>query len=139
MPTKKRAKKQPDAASAATAKQVFEPVRSKRRLGRPGKKAQTVPVVEEVKSEMHRILEGQREQLIQLNDDSLQKVNRLRLVDRGCSRSQRWLHRRQADQKRRQLIFTAINRILAGISRKSRREKPSFDPRFIFPIWTAQM
>jgi hypothetical protein len=74
MPIKKRAKK-PGAAPAATAKQVFDAARSKRkrRPGRPRKKAQTVPAVEEVKNLMHRILEGQREQLVQLNDD-LQKV-----------------------------------------------------------------
>jgi hypothetical protein len=66
MPTKKRAKKQPGAAPAVTAKQVFEAARSKRkrRPGRPSKKAEPVPIVAEVKSAMHRILEGQREQLI---------------------------------------------------------------------------
>jgi hypothetical protein len=75
MPTQKRAKKQPGAASAATAKQVFEAVRSKRkrRPGRPRKKAEPVPIVAEVKSVMHRILESQREQLNQLSDD-LQQV-----------------------------------------------------------------
>jgi hypothetical protein len=75
MPTKKRAKKQPGAASAATAKQVFEAARSKRkrRPGRPRKKAEPVPIVAEVKSVMHRILESQREQLNGLSDD-LQQV-----------------------------------------------------------------
>ena len=75
MPTKKRAKKQPEPAPATTAKQLFEAARSKRkrRPGRPSKKAEPVPVLAEVKSVMHRILEGQREQLYQLSDD-LQQV-----------------------------------------------------------------
>jgi len=45
----------------------------KRRPGKPRKKAEPVPVMAEVKSVMHRILEGQREQLYQLSDD-LQQV-----------------------------------------------------------------
>jgi hypothetical protein len=71
MPTKKRTKKQPGVAPAATAKQVFEAARSKRkrRPGRPRKKAEPVPIVAEVKSVMHRIFESQREQLIQLSED----------------------------------------------------------------------
>ena len=75
MPTKKPAKKQPGAAPAATAKQVFEAARSKRkrRPGRPRKKAEPVTVVAEIKSVMHRILESQREQLNQLSED-IQKV-----------------------------------------------------------------
>jgi hypothetical protein len=75
MPTKKRAKKQPEAAPAATAKQVFGAARSKRkrRPGRPRKKAEPVPIVAEVKSIMHRIFESQREQLFQLQED-IQKV-----------------------------------------------------------------
>jgi hypothetical protein len=75
MPIKKRAKKQPGAAPAATAKQVFGAARSKRkrRPVRPRKKAEPVTVAAEVKSVMHRILEGQREQLNQLSDD-LQQV-----------------------------------------------------------------
>ena len=75
MPTQKPAKKQPGAASAATAKQVFEAARSKRkrRPGKPRKKAEPVPVMVEVKSVMHRILESQREQLIQMRED-IQKV-----------------------------------------------------------------
>jgi hypothetical protein len=75
MPTKKRAKKQPGAAPAATAKPVFKAARSKRkrRPGRARKKVEPVPIVAEVKSHMHRILESQREQLIQLSED-IQKV-----------------------------------------------------------------
>jgi hypothetical protein len=95
MPIKKRAKKQPGAAPAATAKQVFETARSKRK-GRPGSRRQQpepasepraktikkprrkpaikpVTVVAEVKSVMHRIFESQREQLFQLRED-IQKV-----------------------------------------------------------------
>jgi hypothetical protein len=75
MPIKKRAKKQPGAAPAATAKQVFEAARSKRKR-RPGKlrkKAEPVALVAEVKSIMHRIFESQREQLFQLRED-IQKV-----------------------------------------------------------------
>ncbi len=75
MPIKKRAKKQPGAAPAATAKQVFEAARSKRkrRPGKPRKKAEPVALVAEVKSIMHRIFESQREQLFQLRED-IQKV-----------------------------------------------------------------
>jgi hypothetical protein len=70
MPAKKRAKKQPEPA-----KQIFDAARSKRkrRPGEPRKKAEPVPVIVEVKSVMHRILESQREQLNQLSDD-LQQV-----------------------------------------------------------------
>ena len=51
MPTKKRAKKQPGAAPAATAKPVFKAARSKRkrRPGRARKKVEPVPIVAEVK------------------------------------------------------------------------------------------
>ena len=75
MPIKKRAKKQPGAAPAATAKHGLGAARSKRkrRPGRPRKKAEPVPIVAEVKSVMHRIFENQREQLNQLSDD-LQQV-----------------------------------------------------------------
>jgi len=69
MPTKKRAKKQPAAAPAPA--EAVAKNRKRRRRHKPV--AEPVPVVAEVKSAMHRILEGQREQLNQLNDD-LQKV-----------------------------------------------------------------
>ncbi len=67
MPTKKRAKKQPEPAPEPIAKI------KKRRRRRRKPLAQPVPVVAEVKSVMHRILESQREQLNQLSDD-LQQV-----------------------------------------------------------------
>jgi hypothetical protein len=69
MPKKKRLgrpRKQPKPAPEPIAK-----IKKRRRRRRPV--AQPVPVVAEVKSVMHRILEGQREQLYQLSDD-LQQV-----------------------------------------------------------------
>jgi hypothetical protein len=85
MPTKKRAKKQPGPAPAATAKRTKkqpkpapEPIAKikKRRRRRRKPVAEPVPLVAEVKSVMHRILESQREQLIQLSED-IQKVSSL--------------------------------------------------------------
>jgi hypothetical protein len=75
MPIKKRVKKQPGAAPATTAKQVFGAARPKRkrRPGRSRKRAEPVPIVAEVKSIMRRIFESQREQLFQLRED-IQKV-----------------------------------------------------------------
>jgi hypothetical protein len=74
---KRRTKKKPEAAAAPSPEPAAVPkiLRSKRnqRPGRPRKTAEPVPVVAEVKSVMHRILEGQREQLNQLSDD-LQQV-----------------------------------------------------------------
>jgi hypothetical protein len=68
MPKKKRqVKKQPKPAPEPIAK-----LRKRRRRGRKPV-AEPVPLVAEVKSVMHRILESQREQLIQLSED-IQKV-----------------------------------------------------------------
>jgi len=64
---KRRTKKQPEPAAEPIAKI------KKRRRRRRKPVAEPVPVVAEVKSVMHRILEGQREQLIQLSED-IQKV-----------------------------------------------------------------
>jgi hypothetical protein len=65
MPRRKRqVKKQPEPAPAPIAK-------IKKRRRKPV--AEPVPVVAEVKSVMHRILESQREQLIQMRED-IQKV-----------------------------------------------------------------
>jgi hypothetical protein len=67
MPRRKRqVKKQPEPAPEPMTK-----VKKRRRRRKP--LAEPVPVVAEVKSVMHRILEGQREQLNQLSDD-LQQV-----------------------------------------------------------------
>jgi hypothetical protein len=97
MPNKKRGKEQSGAAPAATANKSLrlrspnakadpadrvssqsqhpEPIAKikKRRRRRRKPLAQPVPLVAEVKSVMHRILESQREQLIQLSED-IQKV-----------------------------------------------------------------
>jgi hypothetical protein len=67
---KRRARRQPVAAPAP------EPIAKtikKRRRRRRKPVAEPVPLVAEVKSVMHRILESQREQLIQLSED-IQKV-----------------------------------------------------------------
>jgi hypothetical protein len=69
MPKKKRLgrpRKQSKPAPEPIAK-----IKKRRRQRRPV--AQPVPVVAEVKSVMHRILESQREQLIQMRED-IQKV-----------------------------------------------------------------
>jgi hypothetical protein len=69
MPKKKRLgrlRKQPAPPPEPVAK-----IKKRRRRRRPV--AESVPVVTEVKSVMHRILESQREQLNQLSDD-LQQV-----------------------------------------------------------------
>jgi hypothetical protein len=66
---KRRTKKQPEAATAP--EPIVKTIKKRRRRRNPV--AEAVPVLAEVKSVMHRILEGQREQLNQLNDD-LQKV-----------------------------------------------------------------
>jgi hypothetical protein len=70
MPKKKRrTKKQPEPVP------VSEPIAKIRKQRRRRRKpvAEPVPLVAEVKSVMHRILESQREQLIQLSED-IQKV-----------------------------------------------------------------
>jgi hypothetical protein len=67
MPTKKRAKKQPVPAPEPIAKI------KKRRRRRHKPVTEPAPVMAEVKSVMYRILESQREQLIQLSED-IQKV-----------------------------------------------------------------
>ena len=70
MPKKKRrTKKQPETVPAP------EPIAKikKRRRRRLKPAVEPVPMVTEVKSVMHRILESQREQLIQLSED-IQKV-----------------------------------------------------------------
>jgi hypothetical protein len=67
MPRRKRqVKKQPEPAPAPIAK-----IKKRQRRRKPV--AEPVPLVAEVKSVMHRILESQREQLIQLRED-IQKV-----------------------------------------------------------------
>jgi hypothetical protein len=69
MPKKKRSgrpRKQPEPAPEPIAK-------IKKRRRRRKSVAEPVPVVAEVKSVMHRILESQREQLIQMRED-IQKV-----------------------------------------------------------------
>jgi hypothetical protein len=65
---KRRTKKQ---SKAAPAPEPIAKIKKRRRRRKPV--AQPVTVVAEVKSVMHRILEGQREQLNQLSDD-LQQV-----------------------------------------------------------------
>jgi hypothetical protein len=65
MPTKKRAKKQAEPAPEPIAKI------KKRRRRRRKPVAEPVPLVAEVKNVMHRILEGQREQLNQLSEERL--------------------------------------------------------------------
>jgi hypothetical protein len=67
MPRRKRqVKKQPEPAPKPVAK-----IKTRRRR-KP--LAEPVPVVAEVKSVMHRILEGQREQLIQMREDIQQII-----------------------------------------------------------------
>jgi hypothetical protein len=61
-----------EAAGASTSKAIAKTIKKRRRRRRKVV-AEPVPVVAEVKSVMHRILEGQREQLNQLSDD-LQQV-----------------------------------------------------------------
>jgi hypothetical protein len=68
MPRRKRqVKKQPELAPEPIAKI------KKRRRRRRKPVAEPVPLMAEIKSVMHRILESQREQLIQLSED-IQKV-----------------------------------------------------------------
>jgi hypothetical protein len=66
---KRRTKKQPKAAPAP--EPIAKTIKKRRRRHKPV--AEPVPVVAEVKSVMHRILESQREQLIQMRED-IQKV-----------------------------------------------------------------
>jgi hypothetical protein len=65
---KRRTKKQPEAVPAS---EPIAKIKKRRRRRKP--LAEPVPLVAEVKSVMHRILESQREQLIQLSED-IQKV-----------------------------------------------------------------
>jgi len=65
---KRRTKSQPKAAQAP---EPIAKIKKRRRRRKP--LAEPVPLAAEVKSVMHRILESQREQLIQLSED-IQKV-----------------------------------------------------------------
>jgi hypothetical protein len=62
-----RARKRPEPAPEPIAKIKKRPRRRRKPTAEPA------PIVEEVKSIMHRILESQREQLFQLRED-IQKV-----------------------------------------------------------------
>jgi hypothetical protein len=69
MPRRKRlTKKKPKAPAPEP---IAKTIKKRRRRRKPV--AQSVPLVAEVKSVMHRIFESQREQLIQLSED-IQKV-----------------------------------------------------------------